>query len=272
MKHAEIMIGKEETGVNVDDRLARRVLAALDLTSLGEDDDHVTINQLCARARTPWGQPAAVCVYPEWIDRARTELDALKLHTVRVATVVNFPDASVAIERIERETRRAVAAGAAEIDMVLPWKALRSGETVSARRAVDVCRRACADRLLKVIIESGELETPALIRSASLIALQGGADFLKTSTGKCAHGATLEAARIMLDVIAEQGGDHGFKAAGGIRTLVDAASYVALAEDLFGRHWTMPQHFRIGASSLLDDINLHLASSAASCRSHPGTS
>jgi deoxyribose-phosphate aldolase len=246
----------------IDDRLARRVLAALDLTSLGEDDDHVTIERLCARADTAWGHPAAVCVYPEWIDHARAELDALDLGAVRIATVVNFPDGSALVERIERETRRAVAAGADEIDMVLPWQALRSGDTATARRAVEVCRRACGDRLLKVIIESGELETTELIRAASLLALQGGADFLKTSTGKCARGATLAAAEIMLGVIAERGGDHGFKAAGGIRSLAEAAGYVALAERQFGRHWTIPQHFRIGASSLLNDIVRQLAGPA----------
>ncbi len=238
----------------IDDRLARRVLAALDLTSLGEDDDHVTIERLCARADTDWGHPAAVCIYSEWIDHARAELDALDLGAVRIATVVNFPDGSAAVERIERETRRAVAAGADEVDMVLPWQALRSGDAATPMRAVEVCRRACGDRLLKVIIESGELETAQLIRSASLIALQGGADFLKTSTGKFARGATLEAAGILLGVIAERGGDHGLKVAGGIRSLVDAAGYVALAEAMFGRHWTMPQHFRIGASHLLNDI------------------
>lgn len=235
--------------------LALRVLAALDLTTLGEDDTPARVAALCDRARTPHGAVAAVCVYPEHIVASRARLDASAPPTVRVATVTNFPDGSADAARAVRETRRAVAAGAHEVDVVFPWRALLSGDEEIGARIVAECRAAMpAGTSLKVILETGELRDAAMIRRACDIALRGGADFLKTSTGKVPVNATPEAARIMLDAIAESGAPCGLKVAGGIRAVADAATYFELADARMGPDWATPARFRIGASALLDDV------------------
>ena len=231
---------------------ASRVLGLLDLTSLGEDDTPARIRTLCAAARSARGLPAAVCIYPEHITNAR---EALAGAAVKVATVVNFPEGADDPQRIARETRRAIAAGADEIDMVLPWRALQAGDAARARAGVDACRSACGPGIaLKLILETGALGTPALIREASELGLDAGVDFLKTSTGKVAVNATPEAAQILLQATHARGGQCGFKAAGGIRTLADAVGYFALADDILGPNWATPAHFRFGASSLLGEI------------------
>lgn len=237
--------------------LAARLLPLLDLTSLGEDDTPAAIRTLCASARLPAGLPAALCVYPEYVLAVR---EAMAGTDVKVATVVNFPDGSDDAARIVRETRRAIAAGADEIDLVLPYRALIEGRTDAARRGVDACREVCGTHTtLKLILETGELASPARIRAACRIGLTAGVDFLKTSTGKVAINATLDAAAIMLDEIAAGRGLCGFKAAGGIRTLAAAQAYVALAEERLGADWVSPERFRIGASGLFADIAAALA-------------
>ena len=229
-----------------------RVLCLLDLTSLGEDDTPARIRTLCAAARSAHGLPAAVCIHPEHITTAR---EALAGTAVKVATVVNFPEGADDPQRIARETLRAIAAGADEIDMVLPWRALQAGDAARARAGVDACRSACGSGIaLKLILETGELVSPALIRRACELGLDAGVDFLKTSTGKVPVNATPEAAAVMLDAIAARGGRCGFKAAGGIRTLADARVYLALAQERLGADWINPARFRIGASALFDAL------------------
>lgn len=232
--------------------LAARLLPLLDFTRLDEDDSPARIRALCAAAQTRHGFPAAVCIYPEHVTTAH---EALVGTTVNIATVVNFPEGASDPQRVQRETKRAIAAGANEIDMVLPWRALQAGDTASAQACVTACRAACGPGVvLKLILETGALQTPDLIRQASVLGLEAGVDFLKTSTGKLPVGATLEAASVMLTAIAEHGGRRGFKAAGGIRTLEDAERYLALADAKLGAGWVTPAHFRIGTSSLLDAI------------------
>lgn len=235
--------------------LARRLLACLDLTRLGEDDERARIEDLCESARTAPLAPAALCVYPEWVATVRRRLDRDGPAGVAVATVVNFPDGAADPTRVARETRRAIAAGASEIDVVLPWRALRDGDEAAARAVVAACREACGARaLMKVILESGELGTALGVRAASLLSLDEGADFLKTSTGKARRGATPEAAQVMLEAIAARGGGCGFKASGGVRTLADAARYLELADATLGPGWATPRRFRIGASELLGEL------------------
>jgi deoxyribose-phosphate aldolase len=241
--------------------VAARLLPLLDLTSLGEDDTPAAIRALCASARLPAGLPAALCVHPEYVLAVR---EAMAGTGVKVATVVNFPDGGDDATRIARETRRAIAAGADEIDLVLPYRALMAGRTDAARRGIDACREVCGPRtVLKLILETGELASPARIRTACRIGLTAGVDFLKTSTGKVAVNATIDAAAIMLDEIASGGGLCGFKAAGGLRTLAAAQAYVALAEERLGAGWVTPVRFRIGASGLFADIAAALAAPAA---------
>jgi deoxyribose-phosphate aldolase len=237
--------------------LALRLLPLLDLTSLGEDDTPERTEALCASARSPHGFPAALCVYPEHVTTVRR---AMRGTPVKVATVVNFPDGGSDSERVMRETRRAIAAGADEIDMVLPYDALLRGESLLAEAAVRACRDACGEGVaLKLIIESGKLAEASFIRQACAIGLSAGVDFLKTSTGKVPVNATPDAATLMLDAIAEAGARCGFKAAGGIRTLDDAQTYLDLAEQRLGADWITPAHFRFGASALFTEITAALA-------------
>ena len=236
-------------------RAARQALALMDLTSLNDDDSDRSIESLCRRARTPAGTPAAVCVYPAFVTTARRTLKALDLEgQVRIATVTNFPHGGDDIMAAARESREAVAAGADEVDVVFPYRALLAGDEETGRELVACCHQACGDATLKVILETGELKDPALIRRAAELAIEGGADFLKTSTGKVAVNATLEAAEILLEAIRASDRDVGFKAAGGVRTAEDAQAYLALAERVMGASWITPDHFRFGASGLLDDL------------------
>ena len=233
--------------------LAARLLSLLDLTSLGESDTPAQIEALCRTAIAAPCLPAALCVYPEHVSTARRGLQGT---AVKVATVVNFPDGSGDPRRVERETWRALNAGADEIDLVLPYRALLDGDAACARTVVRVCRAACTDgAVLKLILETGVLTTPKLIRAGCAIGLDEGVDFLKTSTGKVPVNATLEVAAVMLDAIAAAGGRCGFKAAGGIRTLADATTYLQLAEARLGEGWSDPAHFRIGASALFGELS-----------------
>jgi deoxyribose-phosphate aldolase len=229
---------------------ARIALACLDLTSLGEHDTPADIERLRKRALGRFGTPAAVCVWPRLAAAARARLPA----AVAVAAVANFPAGGTDVESALRDTREIVAAGAQEVDVVLPWRALAAGDERPARELLAAVRTACSGLVLKVIVESGELREPALVRRACEIALDAGADFVKTSTGKTATGATPDAAEVMLRAVAECGRAAGFKASGGVRTVADAARYAALVEHHLGAAALVPQRFRIGASGLLDDI------------------
>ncbi|MEO5733419.1 MAG: deoxyribose-phosphate aldolase [Rubrivivax sp.] len=227
---------------------ARIALACLDLTSLNDDDNPLVIERLCARAVGPHGPVAAVCVWPRFVAQAR----ALLPPQVAVAAVANFPDGGKDRARAVRDTAEIVAAGGQEVDVVLPWHELSVADTLLA-----AVRRECQGLRLKVILETGELDDPVVIERAARIALEAGADFLKTSTGKTPHGASPAAARLMLDAIAADPSarDHvGFKPSGGVRTVADAAVYIALVHEILGADALNPSRFRIGASGILIDI------------------
>lgn len=242
---------------------AIRAIRLMDLTSLNEDDTDARIIALCQQAKTPYGNTAAVCVYPRFVTLARATLAAQGTPTIKVATVVNFPRGEDEPEAVLAETRAALHDGADEIDLVIPWRVLMAGDEAPARTLVRSCKALCGDRVLKVIIETGELKEPALIRAASLLTIEEGADFIKTSTGKVAVNATPEASGIMLAAIAELGAQHrvGFKAAGGVRSAQEAADYLGMAASEFGEHWADAAHFRFGASSLLNQLLATLNSS-----------
>jgi deoxyribose-phosphate aldolase len=240
---------------------ARLALACLDLTSLNDGDDAAAIDALCARAVTRWGRVAAVCVWPRFVAQARAALP----REVAVAAVANFPQGALDVERALADARTIVAAGGDEVDLVLPWRAMLEGRGAEAAQLVAQVRAACAGRRLKLIIESGELPTAAAIREACAIGLDAGVDFLKTSSGKTPRSATLEAAREMLQAIAAhpRGAAVGFKAAGGIRTVAEAAGYIALVRDILGPAALSAARLRFGASSLLGDIERVLTGGAA---------
>ncbi|MBL0605883.1 deoxyribose-phosphate aldolase [Aeromonas caviae] len=235
---------------------AIRAIRLMDLTSLNDDDHDARIIALCHQARTPVGTTAAVCIYPRFVGLARLTLAAQGTPEVKVATVVNFPHGDDELDVVLAETRAALADGADEIDLVIPWRALMAGDEAPARALVRGCKALCGARVLKVIIESGELQEPALIRAASLLAIEEGADFIKTSTGKVAVNATPAACRTMLAAIAECGAQDrvGFKAAGGVKSAREAVEYLAMAAALFGEEWLVAERFRFGASSLLGQL------------------
>ena len=236
---------------------ARIALRCLDLTRLGDDDTPADIEALCRRATGPFGPVAAVCVWPRFAVLARQHLPA----GIAVAAVANFPAGGTDVDAALVDVRQIVAAGAQEVDLVLPWRALRDGDGASAARLLDAVRRACEGLTLKVILESGELRDETLVTRAAQLALAQGADFLKTSTGKTPHGATPQALRLMLQAIAgDKRSRHkvGVKASGGVRSVVDALPYMALVREVLGADALNARRFRIGASSLLDDIELLL--------------
>lgn len=238
-----------------DERFARRVIALLDLTSLNDDDDNAAIVALCHKAMTPVGPVAAVCVYPRFVALARQTLNDLGGQQVAVATVTNFPSGAEPLDKVLADTRQALDAGADEIDVVYPYRALLAGDAASGVELVKACKALCNGRaLLKVILETGELADPLLIRRASQDAIAAGADFIKTSTGKVKVNSTAEAAEIMLSCIAVSGADVGLKPAGGMKTLPEALVYLWLAERIHGSDWVSPRHLRFGASSLLNDL------------------
>lgn len=236
-------------------------LSLLDLTNLREDCDNAAIENLCLRAQTPYGNSAAICIWPRFIAHARSILGSG--HPVRIATVVNFPSGDLTVSEVVAETKKAVEDGADEIDLVIPYKAFIAGDEAAVTTMVGAVRAACPQSTLKVILETGELKDKALVRRASELAIAAGADFIKTSTGKVSVNATLEATDIMLRAIRESKAKVGFKPAGGISTVADADLYLRLAESIMGQNWVMPSTFRFGASSLLDDILAVLSGSTA---------
>lgn len=249
---------------------ARRALACLDLTSLNDLDTEADIAGLCQRAQGPHGNVAAVCVWPRLAAFARAQVPA----SIAVAAVANFPDGSTDIERAVRDTFDIVQAGAQEVDVVLPWRQLLSGDHQGPAQLLQAVRKACPALKLKVIMETGELRDEAAIALACRISLDSGADFLKTSTGKTATSATPQAARVVLNAIANDAALRnvtGFKPSGGIRTVADAASYLWLTQEILGPQAVTPQRFRIGASSVLADIEALLSGQGAASPAAPGT-
>jgi deoxyribose-phosphate aldolase len=233
------------------DEKARLALACLDLTSLNDADTEAEVAALAVRARGRFGAPAALCVWPRLAAFARREAPV----GVAVAAVANFPQGGSDVDAALRDSATVVDAGAQEVDLVLPWRALAAGDIAAAAGVLRAVRRACSTQVLKVILETGALADERLIRQAALLALAEGADFLKTSTGRVTVGATPAAARVMLETIAASPGSRaGFKASGGVRTVADAALYAGLVREILGAPALTPQRFRLGASALLDEI------------------
>jgi len=237
----------------MDDRqVALRAIPLIDLTDLSDDGTPAQMDALVARALALPVPVAALCIWPAFVAQARA---ALGPSSIKLATVVNFPQGGEDVAAACAQTQAALADGADEIDLVLPWRALVAGRDDMARNMVRGVARALSPAAqLKVIIESGELPDARMIARASRLAIDEGADFIKTSTGKTAVSATPGAARIMLGVIREAGANVGFKASGGLRTLAQAREYLALADEILGSDFVSPAHFRFGASSLLDPL------------------
>ncbi|HYN33749.1 MAG TPA: deoxyribose-phosphate aldolase [Ilumatobacteraceae bacterium] len=229
---------------------ARRAIGLIDLTDLADDHSPGGIDELCRRAREH--ATAAVCVWPEFVATCATQLHG---SGVRVATVVNFPSGDEPIDAVTMAVAAALADGADDIDVVLPYRALLAGDPDRAAAMVAaVAELVEPPRLLKVILETGALDENATITTAAQLAVDNGADFVKTSTGKIPAGASLAAAEAMLDVIAGAGRPVGLKPSGGIRTFDEAMDYIDLADSVMGDGWASPATFRFGASGLLDSL------------------
>lgn len=243
-----------------DATLAARALACLDLTDLNDACTEADVEALCDRARTPHGPVAAVCIWPRFVASARRKLGNAP---VRVATVMNFPHGGEAVAPVLDSVAAALADGAHEIDLVLPYRAFAEGRADIAARMVDAVRAAAPGTVLKVILETGMLREAPLIRRAADLAIGEGADFVKTSTGKVEVNATPEAVAVLISAIAASQRPVGLKPAGGIRSLADAAGYIAQTDAVMGRGWAQPARFRLGASGVLASLIAALGGDAA---------
>jgi len=237
-------------------------ITMVDLTTLEGQDTVGKVRALCAKAMHPdpsdptCPATAAVCVYPDLVATAKSALGSSGVHVASVATA--FPSGRAAMDVKLADTRDAVAAGADEVDMVIDRGAFLSGRYLEVFEEIAAVRDACGDAHLKVILETGELQTYDNVRRASWLAMMAGAHFIKTSTGKVQPAATLPVTLVMLEAVRdyrEQTGQMiGVKPAGGIRTAKDAIKYLVTVNEITGPDWLDPDWFRFGASTLLNDL------------------
>ena len=239
----------ERNNTSDDAELAVRAIRLIDLTDLDDRTNADRVTDLCQRAQHHG--TAAVCVWPDFVPTAS---GLLRRSLVQLATVVNFPTGDERPLAVRVVTERAINDGADEIDVVLPYRAWLAGDTDWAAEVLDGVRDAAGEHTMKVILETGELPDSTAIENASRFAIDHGADFIKTSTGKSPVSATLDAARAMLGVIKEAERQVGLKPSGGIRTFPDAMAYLDLAAEVMGSDWAQVETFRFGASGLLDAL------------------
>jgi len=246
-------------------QVAATVMTCMDLTDLNSTSNEAPIDALCTRARGAVDIPpvAAVCVWPRLVAHARQQLP----WHIGVAAVVNFPSGQHSLAEVLAEVDHIAQSGGQEVDCVLPYQALCQADVPAsalstASQLVQAVRRASPGLLLKVILETGELPNPERVAQLSQLALDAGADFIKTSTGKTPHGASLPAATAMLQVLQARGRHLpcgasavlGFKPSGGLRTLDDVWPYLLQVQLALGSQAVNPRRFRVGASSLWDDL------------------
>lgn len=255
-----------------------RAITLMDLTSLNSDDTPGRVERLCAKARHPVREdilvalgaeklrivPAAVCVYHAFV---ATAVAALKGSGIPVAAVsTGFPSGLMPLKTRLAEIEASIRAGAGEIDIVIERHQVLNADWKALYGEVKAFRAACGDTLMKTIVGSGDLATLNNIARASLVCMEAGADFIKTSTGKEKINATLPVSLAMVRMIRwffdETGIEIGYKPAGGIASAKDALVYMALIKDELGTHWLTPELFRFGASSLLTDIERQLEHNA----------
>jgi deoxyribose-phosphate aldolase len=237
-------------------------ISMVDLTTLEGSDTPGKVRSLAAKARRPdpsdpsTPQVAAVCVYGDLAGIAREALGDSGIHVAAVATA--FPSGRAARAIKLADVKDAVANGADEIDMVIDRGAFLAGRYLDVYDEIVAVKEACGSAHLKVILETGELETYDNVRRASVLAMAAGADFIKTSTGKVSPAATPPVTLVMLGAVADfaaaTGRRVGVKVAGGVRTAKDAVRYLVLVNETAGPDWLTPALFRIGASSLLNDL------------------
>ncbi len=244
----------------------KMALSMIDHTTLEGKDSTGKVIQLCSKARTPYApmpdlpSVAAVCVYPNMVSVAKKALKGSKIKVASVATA--FPSGMAQLQVKLDDTRFAVDQGADEIDMVISRGEFLKGNYSFIFDEIAAIKDACGDAHLKVILETGELETLENVRKASDIAMHAGADFIKTSTGKISPAATQPVTLVMLEAIRdfylETGRMVGMKPAGGIRKAKEALQYLVLVKETLGAAWLTPEWFRFGASSLTNDLLMQI--------------
>lgn len=244
----------------------RLAISMIDLTTLEGKDSHGKVHALCQKAIRPADHMpncpsvGAVCVYPNMIPTAKKALAGTGVHIASVAT--GFPAGQIPLPLKIEETKRAVEMGADEIDMVIDRGAFLSGDIQKVAKEIQKIKEACGGTRLKVILETGELETYDNVRLASWIAMENGADFIKTSTGKVSVNATLPVTLVMLEAIRDYwyatGKMIGMKPAGGIRTSKLALHYLVMVKETLGEAWLSNKWFRFGASTLANDLLMQL--------------
>lgn len=253
---------REKAKENQNTEVYKFCLSAIDLTTLSCCDSEQSVGEFARRAAEftidypHLPNVASICVYPPFVETVGLAIDATQL---RITSVVGgFPSSQTFLEVKMLETAMAIENGADEVDMVINVGKILSGAYDEAAAEIEVIRGEAEDATLKVILETGALPTPQIIRSASLVAMAAGADFIKTSTGKIEVSATAEAAVVMCEAIRDYydvtGCKVGFKAAGGIRSAEDAALYYTIVKEILGEEWLTPDLFRIGASSLANNL------------------
>ncbi len=241
-------------------------LSMIDLTTLEGKDTKGKVQQLCYKAMHPHDAlkniptVAAICVYPSYVGTAKKALENSNIQVASVATA--FPSGQSTLEVKLSDTKFAVAQGADEIDMVISRGEFLAGNYKYVFDEIVAVKKACGQAHLKVILETGELDTLDNVRKASEIAMYAGADFIKTSTGKIQPAATMPVTYVMLDAIKDfylkTGKMIGMKPAGGISTSKIALQYLVMLNEVLGEKWMNKNYFRFGASSLANDILMQL--------------
>ena len=236
--------------------------STIDLTTLACTDSVESVTRFARRAAEFYidyphiPNVASICVYPPFVETVGLAVDGTPMRITSVSG--GFPASQTFLEVKVLETAMAIENGSDEIDIVINVGELLEGRLDEMASEIEVLREEASDVVLKVIIESGALKTPELIRKASLLSMMAGTDFVKTSTGKIDVAATPEAAVVMCEAIRDYyektGRKVGFKAAGGVRTAEDAALYYTIVEQTLGKEWLTPELFRIGASSVANNL------------------
>ena len=258
----EVAALREAAAENHNADVYRFCYSAIDLTTLSCNDSTASVSafaERCMEFYTAYPHipnVASICIYPSFVETVGLVVDGSPMRITAVAG--GFPSSQTFLEVKMLEAAMAIENGADEIDIVLNAGKMLTGAYDEAANEVEVLRAESACTVLKVILETGALKTPELIRKASLLSMFAGADFIKTSTGKIDVAATPEAAVVMCHAIRDYhertGRRVGFKAAGGVRSAEDAALYYTIVERILGREWLTVDLFRIGASSAANNL------------------
>ena len=235
--------------------IAKDIIPLLDYTRLKQPDSDAAVAEFCQQAKTPLGDVAAVCVYPEYLSILREQLAGTEIGK---AVVINFPSGGLSNSEPMRAAEQAIEAGATELDWVMPYRDFLAGKYKAVEQHLQAARDLSGDVKLKIILESGAFSDQKKLLDAALICIDCGTDFIKTSTGKIDIGATPEAIDTFINAIQQRPiSAVGIKVSGGVATTEDAQRYIQQIIQALGENWLDPTKIRIGASRLLNDLLSH---------------